>query len=175
MRANIIEAIMGAIVLIIAGFFLVFAYTSSQGSSTNGYTLIAQFDRVDGLMLGSDVRVSGIKVGKVTTLKIDPETYLAKVKMSINSNIKLPLDTVAEIVSESLMGGKYVALVPGGEDKYFEQGQEITNTQSSISFESLLGKYLFSKGDEGGEKPRQKKNASARESPTPSPTPSPAS
>lgn len=144
MHSNMIEAVMGAIVLIIASFFLVFAYTSSKGGVSTGYPLVANFDRIDGLAVGNDVRISGVKVGRVLSVEIDPKTFLAHVILSVRNGLNLPSDTVAEIVSESLMGGKYIALVPGGDEKLLSAGEEITYTQSSVSFEALIGKYLFS-------------------------------
>jgi phospholipid/cholesterol/gamma-HCH transport system substrate-binding protein len=153
MRVNMVEAVMGAIVLIIAGFFLVFAYTSSKGGAYSGYPLVATFDRIDGLAVGNDVRVSGVKVGSVLNINIDPKTYLAEVGFTVRNGLDLPTDTVAEITSESLMGGKYIALIPGGEEKALAPGEKITYTQSSVSFEALLGKYLFSgKDSDGAEK-----------------------
>jgi phospholipid/cholesterol/gamma-HCH transport system substrate-binding protein len=151
MHSNMIEAIMGAIVLIIASFFLIFAYTSSKGDVSTGYPLTANFDRVDGLAVGNDIRISGIKVGSVLSIEIDPKTFLARVVLSVRNGIDLPTDTVAEVVSESLMGGKYIALVPGGDEKFLKPGEEIIYTQSSVSFEALIGKYLFSGKNEDKE------------------------
>jgi phospholipid/cholesterol/gamma-HCH transport system substrate-binding protein len=151
MRANMIEAVMGAIVLIIATFFLVFAYTSSKGGVYTGYSLVAKFDRIDGLTVGNDVRISGVKVGSIVEIDIDPKTFLAQVVLTVRKGLNLPTDTAAEINSESLMGGKYIALIPGGEDNTLNSGDEITYTQSSVSFENLLGKYLFSSKDSKSE------------------------
>lgn len=150
-RHNIIEAIIGAVVLVIAGFFLVFAYTSGQGGVIRGYPLEARFDRIDGLTVGGDVKIGGVKIGNVQSVSIDPETYLAKVTLSIRDDVKIPMDTVAEIISESLMGGKYIALVPGGSETYLGAGQNISHTQSSVSLEALIGKYLFSNADKGSD------------------------
>ncbi len=164
MRANMIEAVMGTIVLIIASFFLIFAYTSSKGGVYTGYPLIAKFDRIDGLTIGNDVRISGVKVGSIVSIDIDPKTFLAQVVMTVRKDLALPADTAAEIISESLMGGKYIALIPGGEDKTLAAGEQITYTQSSVSFENLLGKYLFSskddkdEGNSKAEKPKKKAN-----------------
>lgn len=148
MRINMVEAVMGAIVLLIASFFLVFAYTSSKGRGYAGYPISAVFDRIDGLAIGNDVRISGVKVGNVLDIKINPKTYLAEVAFTVRNGLVLPADTVAEITSESLMGGKYIALIPGGDETVLAPGEKITYTQSSVSFEALIGKYLFS-GKEG--------------------------
>jgi phospholipid/cholesterol/gamma-HCH transport system substrate-binding protein len=158
MRINIVEAVMGAIVLGIASFFLVFAYTTGKGGVYTGYPLIAKFDRIDGLSVGNDVRISGVKVGNVMSITIDPKTYLAQVEFTVRNGLTLPVDTVAEITSESLMGGKYVALVPGGNESTLAPGDKITYTQSSVSFEALIGKYLFS-GKEKEEDNKQQKKA----------------
>ena len=162
MRANMLEAVMGAVVLAIASFFLIFAYTSSKGDTSRGYVLTANFDRIDGIAAGGDVRLSGVRVGTIVSIDIDPETYLAHVVLTVRDGLKLPTDSVAEIVSESLMGGKYIALVPGGDENYLAAGEEISYTQSSISFENLLGKYLFSgKSDKKEDAPHEKADKAA--------------
>lgn len=148
MRANIVEATIGALVLLVAGFFFYYAYSASTGSHRNGYMLSANFDRVDGLNIGSDIKMSGVKIGLVKDIRIDPKSYMATVTLLLDSSVQLPTDTVAEIISESLMGGKYVALVPGGEEKILTSGQQITFTQAAVSWESLIGKFLFSKDDD---------------------------
>lgn len=157
MRTNMIEGVMGAIVLLIASYFLVFAYTSSKGGSYSGYPLVAKFDRIDGLLVGNDARISGVKVGSIISIEIDPKTFLARVVLTVRNGLELPIDTVAEIVSESLMGGKYIALVPGGDKKTLAPGEKIIYTQSSVSFETLIGKYLFSNKDVESEEKTKKK------------------
>lgn len=149
MRSNVLEAITGAIVLIIAGLFFFFAYSSSGAKTKEGYQLHAKFDRIDGLLQGNDIKLSGVKVGRVQSITIDPDTYLAIVTMMIENSVKLPTDSSAQITSESLMGGKYVALVPGGDEAILQPGESIIHTQSAISFESLIGKFLFSKVEGG--------------------------
>lgn len=147
MRANIVEAITGAVVLAVAGVFFYHAYSSSGTKVMDGYHLTASFDRIDGLVEGNDVKLSGVKVGDVSKISIDPKTYLAQVTISLEKNVQLPDDTSAQIVSESLMGGKYIALVPGGSDDLLKDGQHITHTQSSVNLEGLIGKYIFSGED----------------------------
>jgi len=143
MRGNVIEAVMGAVVLLIAAVFLFFAYSTSQVSTAEGYPLSADFQRIDGIRDGGDVRISGIKVGSVTSETLDPRTFLATVKISIDPKIKLPDDTVAEIVSAGLLGDKYLSLVPGGSDKMIPPGGKIKYTQSSVSLENLIGQMIF--------------------------------
>lgn len=143
-QRSLIEVITGAVVLLVAAGFLVYAVAHSGRSAGSGYTLYAQFDNIAGLSVGNDVRVAGVKVGSITGETIDPKTYQARVSLTVQNDIKLPTDTGAEITSESLLGGKYIALSPGGAEKMLQPGQTITITQSSINIESLLGKFIFS-------------------------------
>jgi phospholipid/cholesterol/gamma-HCH transport system substrate-binding protein len=140
----IAEIVTGAAVLFIAGGFLVFAAAHSGRSATSGYDLHAQFDHVDGLNSGADVRIAGVKVGSVVAMTIDQKSFLASVTLTVRSDIHLPSDTAAEIVSESLLGGKYVSLSPGGASTDIAPGGTLTITQSSVSLEQLLGKFIFS-------------------------------
>jgi phospholipid/cholesterol/gamma-HCH transport system substrate-binding protein len=144
MKGNVIETVMGAVVLVVAALFLFFAYSSSQLRSVPGYQLSADFEHIDGIRDGSDVRISGIKVGSVLGTTLDPNTFLAKVQMSVQPSIKLPDDSVAEIVSSGLLGDKYMSLVPGGSDKDIPPGGRIKFTQSSVSIEHLIGQMMFS-------------------------------
>lgn len=142
---GIAEVLTGAAVLLVAAGFLGFAVAHSGRSTTSaGYDLSASFDHIDGLAVGSDVRIAGVKVGAVTDQRIDPATFLAKVTMRIDNSIQLPKDTSAEIVSESLLGGKYMSLTPGGDTAVLKPGDRITIVQSAVSLEQLLGKFIFS-------------------------------
>jgi phospholipid/cholesterol/gamma-HCH transport system substrate-binding protein len=155
MRGNVIETVMGAVVLVVAALFLVFAYQTSQLRTVSGYEVSGEFSRVDGIHDGSDVRISGIKVGSVVSATLNPTTFLATLRLSVAPDIKLPVDTVAEIVSAGLLSDKYVSLVPGGSDKNIPPGGKIKYTQSSVNLENLIGQMIFSapsgkKSGEGG-------------------------
>jgi phospholipid/cholesterol/gamma-HCH transport system substrate-binding protein len=146
MSRNLLETLLGAIVLIVAVGFLLFAYRSSQMSESGGYELRAQFDRVDGLEPGADVRISGIKVGSVVDQTLDPQTFRAEVRFTLRDDVQLPLDSSAAVVSNGLLGGKYLAVVPGGDVDVLEPGDELTLTQSAINLEDLIGHMIFSQG-----------------------------
>ena len=156
MSKNIIETLVGALVLIIAAGFLYFAYTTTDvtGGAEKGYTVIAKFDRADGLNLGSDVKIGGVKIGKVIDLSLDKKTYQAVAKIRLKAGIDLPVDSTAEIIGNGLMGEKYIAIVPGSENDHIADNGVIEFTQSSISLESLIGKYIFGSAtkDAGKEK-----------------------
>ncbi len=145
MANNIVETIIGAVVLAFAAIFLIFAYrTADIGGGGNGLNLTARFDQVDGLQVGSDVRMSGIKVGTVTSQYLDPKTFEAVIGISISKEIELPEDTAAKIASESLLGGSYMDLEPGGAEELLAEGGEITFTQSAVSLMDLIGQAIFS-------------------------------
>ncbi len=147
MKGNLFEALIGAVVLAVAAVFLVFAFSATDVGAVDGYEVTATFDRVDGVNAGADVRMSGIKIGTVTKLELDPQTFLARATLNIASNVKLPSDSSAEITTEGLLGGKYMAIVPGGAEDIIPDGGRIQFTQSSISLEGLIGRFGFGLGD----------------------------
>ena len=152
MKRNAVETVMGAVVILVAALFLFFAYTTSQVRAVSGYEVTARFDRIEGLRDGGDVRISGIKVGTIISQTLDPKTYLAVVRMSIDPSLKLPVDTVATISSTGLLGDKYLSLEPGNEDKTIPAGGVIEHTQPPMSLESLIGQYIFS---QQGQQPKK--------------------
>jgi phospholipid/cholesterol/gamma-HCH transport system substrate-binding protein len=143
-RRSIAEVLTGAVVLLVAAGFLAYAVANSGRSSASGYPLFARFEHIDGLGAGADVRLAGVKVGSVTDERIDPQSFQAVVRLSVRDDLKLPKDSAAIITSESLLGGKYLSLQPGGDEAILQPGQTITITQSSVSIEELLGKFIFS-------------------------------
>lgn len=148
MTKNYFETFVGFAVIFIAVYFIFFAMNNSSVKEESGYNLNITFDRVDGLSEGSDVRVSGLKVGTVTKTEIDPKTYLANIKISIRDDVKIPSDSTAEIISAGLLGDKYIALVPGGSDDFLKSGDKIEFSQGSISIEALIGKFMFGSTDD---------------------------
>jgi phospholipid/cholesterol/gamma-HCH transport system substrate-binding protein len=143
MRRNPIETVLGAVVLVIAAMFLVFAYTTADIGAVTGYPVSAKFLKVGGLEIGSDVRISGIRVGTVTGQSLDQATYQATVNMSIAADVALPVDTEAAIVSDGLLGGKFVNLVPGRSAERIPPGGVIAKTRDFQSLEDLVGEIIF--------------------------------
>jgi phospholipid/cholesterol/gamma-HCH transport system substrate-binding protein len=143
-RHNPAELVTGAVVLAIAGVFLWFAVANTGKSfGATGYDLHASFDHVDGLSAGTDVRIAGVKIGAIRSIVLDPKTYLADVTFSVQKNIELTADTSATVSTDGLLGGKYLALATGGDEKILKPGDTVTITQGSINLEGLLGKYIF--------------------------------
>ena len=155
MANNAIETVMGAVVLVVAGGFLYFAYSNSNVKSIDGYRVSADFSNIGGINVGSNVLIGGIKVGVVEKLELDPKSYNAVAVMRVKNDVKLPKDTSASVQSAGLLGDKFIGLQPGGDEKDLADGDVIHFTESSVSIEELIGKFVFSGGgaDKGGEAP----------------------
>jgi phospholipid/cholesterol/gamma-HCH transport system substrate-binding protein len=141
---NIVETIVGALVLVVAGVFVFYAFAKSDRSGPDGVEISARFGRIDGLKRGADVTMSGVKIGTVTAIELDRKTYQAVVRMAVAASVPIPDDTNAKLVSESLLGGMVVVLDPGGDKTMLKPGGELHNTQDAISFTELLARFMFS-------------------------------
>ena len=162
MNRSIIETLLGAAVLLAAGYFLFFAYQHSDvGRSGQGYPLYATFERVNGLTLGSDVRISGIKVGTVTDMTLDTKTFLATLTLNLKNNVAVSDDTVAEITSDGLFGNSYLALNPGGSEEILKAGDSLTYTQAPATFSELITKFMLSSKDDQDKKETSSPSASS--------------
>ncbi len=146
MANNAIETVMGAVVLAVAGGFLFFAYNNSNVKPIDGYVLTAAFSNISGIAPGSSVRVGGIKVGVVESLTLDPKTYQAVASLRVEDGVKLPRDSSAAVQSAGLLGEKFLALEPGGDDAELKNGDKLAFTQPSVSLEEMIGKFVFSGG-----------------------------
>jgi phospholipid/cholesterol/gamma-HCH transport system substrate-binding protein len=143
--SNYFEIIVGTFVLIAAIWFFVSSAKNAKLTTTaSRYRVIAKFDNIDGISPGSDVKISGVKVGVVEDQFLDAQTYRAVLKMAIDDSVKLSSDSSAKVASEGLLGSKFLSLQPGSDETNLKDGDEIRYTQSSVSFEDLLGKFIFS-------------------------------
>lgn len=139
---------MGAVVLVVAVFFVMIAYKSGSVSTSDSvYKLRARFEKVDGISPGSDVRVGGIKIGSVLSESLDTKTYRPELVIGIKEEVRFPKDSSAEIVSDGLLGNKYVSLVPGADEEMLKNNDLVEFTQSSVNIEALISKFMFSGGD----------------------------
>ncbi|MGB3723736.1 MAG: outer membrane lipid asymmetry maintenance protein MlaD [Pacificimonas sp.] len=149
-RQNLVEALVGAFVLIVAVVAALFFYqkTSAEVGDDN-YVVDAMFENASGVSIGTDVRVSGITVGSIVEQSLEGEfPFRAKLGLSIDSRYKLPLDSSAAITSEGILGGNYVALSPGGDPETLRDGDEILDTQGSVDMLGLIGSYINNTGSE---------------------------
>ncbi len=172
MGRSIFETVLGAVVLIIAGVFMVFAYSSADLHKVRGYTLTANFPMVDGLKDGIDVKVNGVKIGSVSGLHLitepGPNQYLVAVSLSIDPSVRLPTDTMALVATESLLGGKYMSLEPGIDEEMIKNDGtgRITRTQAPLRLDDMIGQLIYSqKRGDGGAKTAAPAPAAAADHP----------
>lgn len=155
MQNGFVETLIGAAVVIVAVGFFYYGWNTTGSGAVAGYEVVAKFDRIDGIGVGTDVRLSGIKIGSVTKQELDAKTYRALVRMNIRPEIQLPDDSSIKVASEGLLGGAYLSVGPGGSDAFMKAGSEFEITQGSIDLVGLLGQAIFSGAGAGEKKPEQ--------------------
>jgi phospholipid/cholesterol/gamma-HCH transport system substrate-binding protein len=164
MQNGFVETLIGAAVVIVAGVFFYYGWNKTGAGAVAGYELVAKFDRVDGIGVGTDVRMSGIKIGTVTSQELDQKTYRALLHMNVKNDVALPEDSSIKVATEGLLGGSYLSISPGGSDTMMKPGAEFETTQGSVDLLTLaVGAML------GGDKKSDKPAPSA-----PAPAPAPA-
>lgn len=136
------ETAVGAVVIAVAAGFLVYSLTVGGKGAGHGYQVQAKFGQVGALAPGAAVSVAGVKVGTVSSINLDPKTYLAVVKLDLDAKTPLPADSTAKITSDGLLGGQHVTIEPGGATDNLKQGSEIENTQGSVDLFGLVGQFL---------------------------------
>lgn len=147
MQMRTIEIIVGAFMLAGILSLAVLAVRVSGfnvGSQTDTYSVYAKFENIGGLVVRSKVTVAGVTVGQVSEITLDDRTFMAVVKMDIASDHnEISTDTTAAILTEGLLGGKYIGLTLGAEEDVLQDGDEIFDTQSAIVLEELIGQFLL--------------------------------
>lgn len=152
MKEQAAETAIGAVVAIVAVGFLAYAVTrAGGGEAAGGYPLNARFNRVDGISVGADVRMAGVKVGAVSGIDLDPQTYMARVTIAVQPKFKVPADSSAKISSDGLLGGAYISIEPGGEEAMLAPGNEISHTQGTVDLLTVLASAVGAAagGDKG--------------------------
>lgn len=149
MSYNKTEVLVGGLVLAAAiGFGVYASQATGLSTGSSGYELTASFRSLEGVSVGTDVRLAGVKIGTVTDVELNPETYRADTTVSIAHGIEIPDDSAIIVASESLLGGSFVEVMPGGSPFYFEPGDEVLDTQGAVSLVTLLLKFVTGEGDE---------------------------
>jgi phospholipid/cholesterol/gamma-HCH transport system substrate-binding protein len=149
MKRGAVETILGAIVLVVAIGFVVVVSRAVDIRSGGGYELTARFLKVGGLERGSDVRIAGVKVGSVIERTLDPVTFEAVVRFTIDEDIRLPADTEAGVTGEGLLGGKYLRLFPGSAAEKLSAGDDIARTRDFEALEDTVSEIIFLATDGG--------------------------
>lgn len=149
-RAGFFETIVGALVIAVAAGFLAYAYgVSGKGVGRDHYRVGAVFGRVDGVSVGSEVRIAGVKVGTVSANSLDPMTYEANVELAIDRHVSIPQDSVAKVASDGILGGAHIAIEPGAAEEMLAEGDRITITQGSVDLLSLAVQAFTTGGGKG--------------------------
>ncbi|MEM7679693.1 MAG: outer membrane lipid asymmetry maintenance protein MlaD [Pseudomonadota bacterium] len=151
MKRSVVETLLGAVVIIVAAVFFLYSAEMAGVNTPTGLIITADFSEIGGLKAGDAVQISGVKVGSVANVELVPESYLARVTMNVDASVELPTDTGALISSESLLGGRYLALEPGADEIFLENGGHINYTQAPQNLEQLLGQFIFNAADESSE------------------------
>ena len=142
MSENRAEILAGAAVLAVALGFLVWAGRGEGLTGNTGtYPLHAAFRSVEGISVGTDVRMAGVKIGAVTAIRLDPKTFFADTTIAIDQGIELPDDSAILVSAEGLLGGNYIEIMPGGSLENLAAGDEILDTQGAVSVLSLMMKF----------------------------------
>ncbi len=145
-KRSVAELAAGAAVLVVTAGFMAYAVANTGRGIGSGIALSAKFDNVGSIGSGADVRLAGVKVGSVVGTTIDPQSYQAVVRFTVQPGIKISDDSSAAISTGGLLGGTFVSLSPGGSDKMLGDGGVVTITQSASNLEDLLGKFIFNVG-----------------------------
>jgi phospholipid/cholesterol/gamma-HCH transport system substrate-binding protein len=141
-----VETLIGAVVVAIAAAFFVYAYQASDKASAAGsYRVSAEFDNAEGVSVGTDVRVAGVKIGSVVDFTLNPENFQANVVMELDPKVKLTEDATAKVTAEGLLGSKFISLEQGGAETMLAAGGIISNTQGAVDIWSLISQAMFEK------------------------------
>ncbi|MEP2784927.1 MAG: outer membrane lipid asymmetry maintenance protein MlaD [Pseudoruegeria sp.] len=149
MTGSVTETLVGAGVVAVAAGFLIYTAQSTglAGGAADDYALKASFRSVEGVNVGTDVRLAGVKIGTVSDLVLNSDTYRADATLALDSAVLVPDDSAIVIASEGLLGGNFVEVVPGGSLFNFEPGDEVEDTQGAVSLISLLLKFVSGNGE----------------------------
>lgn len=147
-RENVFEAVIGLLVVAVAAWFILFAWNRTGGGIDDSFRVKALFPSANGVSVGTDVRVAGLKVGSVAAQRLDPQSYQAEVTLALNDHLQIPSDSTAAITTEGLLGGTYISLLPGGSETPLKNGDVIVDTQGSVDMMGLIGSFINRSGGE---------------------------
>lgn len=154
MKNSTVETLIGAAVVVIAAAFLLFAYqTSGKATASGAYRVSAEFDNAEGVNVGTDVRIAGVKIGSVVGFTLNTENFQANTVMELDPKVKLTEDATAKVTSEGLLGSKFISLEQGGAEEVLADGGVISNTQGAVDIWSLISQAMFERGSSGGTSP----------------------
>ena len=143
MQRNVLETVMGAVVLLAAAAFLFIIYsTSGVKEASNGYHLLMRLDQGGSITPGTDVRAAGVKVGTVVKQEFDDQNFQAVITLDIDSRVKLPTDSSANVDQDGLLGNSYVNLQLGGDEALMKDGDTFKYATGALSLSRLIGQVV---------------------------------
>ncbi len=143
MKVNFLDAFLGLVIILITSLFVLYVYITVDTKlfKAGDFLLDARFENIDGIVVGSKVKLSGVDIGQVKNISLDPESFYALVTMGFDKEFSFPDDTEASVQLEGLLGGSYISILPGGSDVILSNKQEILYTQGSTSLLNLMLKF----------------------------------
>ena len=144
MKSNTLESLIGALVIVIAIIFTSMAYkvSGNKQKMASGYVLLAEFNNIDGINIGSDIKISGVKVGSVIDIKLN-DNYKADIKLKFPNDVLIPTDSVFKVSTSGLIGAKFINLKVGANEEYLKNGDKVDFTESTMDLEDLIGRFIF--------------------------------
>lgn len=152
MQRSKIDVWVGLFVLLGAVAILFLALQSANLLSLSfeqTYRVTARFDNAGGLKPKAAVRSAGVVVGRIESITFDDKTFQANVQLDLETRYAFPKDSSMKILTSGLLGEQYVGIEPGGDEKNLANGDVVTQTQSAVVLENLIGQFLFNKASEG--------------------------
>ncbi|MEQ9491934.1 MAG: outer membrane lipid asymmetry maintenance protein MlaD [Alphaproteobacteria bacterium] len=144
LTADTLHPLVGGLIVVLVALYMGYGYAVEKSANTDTYTISARFRTVDGVGVGTPVTLAGVRVGEVEGMEINPDDFAARLNLSIDKQYEIPIDSVAMIVSDGLVGGKYVKVAAGGELDMLEPGDEFEYVQDAVVMEKLLEKIIES-------------------------------
>lgn len=145
MKRGYFETLVGFFVIITAIFFCIFVTkVTGKKIDINTYNVYAKFENIEGLSIGSKVKIGGLDIGSISSLIIDRD-YKVKLLLKINSDVSIPVDSTITVSTSGIIGGKYLKVQIGGSDEFMKNNDEFEFTQSTMDLEEMITKFMFNK------------------------------
>lgn len=148
-NGNNFEILVGFLVIVICTLFIFSSVklSANREEISSGYKVIAEFDNVDGLNIGSEIKISGVKVGTVSNIILNKENYKAELSLKIAKDILVPTDSVFKVSTSGLIGNKFINIKIGADEDYLKNGDIVEFTESTMDLEDLISRFLFNSGN----------------------------
>lgn len=141
MKQSTLETLIGVLVVGLAAAFLLFMFSSQGRQSGQGYDLLANFNNAEGVAVGSEVRMAGVKIGRIDEMRLNSQTFQAELVLNVHDEVLIPRDSEVNIASDGLLGGAYVEVVAGADEAVFADGDAFLYTNDAVSLINLFATF----------------------------------